>query len=287
MSSPQKRILWISAPFVVVVVLMWWAVTMTDRHREELRALREDRERGSLQDRDVEVAGIPAKDPVPDARIKMTISDQEAEALYDNPSMQFFADLAEKMDAGEVSSLGGAAEVIRHLNDPNAEPAKPAVLATVIPSTMEGWTVRGRKSGTSGLLGMRSSFAEAQLRHETGVSVLVKIIDPGTMQGISGMVQDLSGTAEVEQSNEAGTVRTFQHEGFSGVLKYATARKKTTLVLPVHRRYIVMIEARNAKPELLEKVLLPLLELNRLAPAEPVPAPEPEPVRARPEVSAP
>jgi len=285
MSSPQKRILWISAPFVVVLALMWWAVSMTDRHRDDLRALKEERQREALRSTDVEVDAMPVEEPAPDARIKMNISDQEAEELLDNPSMQFFANLAEKMDAGEMSALGGAAEVIRHLNDPNAEPTKPAVLAAVIPETIEGWKEQGRKSGASGMLGMRSSYAEARLRHDSGVSVLVKIMDPGTMQGISGMVQDLSGTADVEQSNDAGTVRTIHYQGFSGVLKYATARKKTTLVLPVHRRYIVMLEARNAKPEMLEKELLPLLDLDRLAPVEPASNPEAAP--SLPEVSTP
>jgi hypothetical protein len=65
------------------------------------------------------------------------------------------------------------------------------------------------------------------------------------MKAIATVAQDLTGTADLVQSNQTGLVRTSLFRGFPLFEKYAEGRRKASAHLFAGGRFIIQIEARG------------------------------------------
>lgn len=255
----MKRSILTLLPFLVVLAILWWAARYAELHQKA--GPRNERPAPALLPSEAapEDPGLSQEN----TNMHLRVSDEAAVAIFENENLTKMADITDKIDRGELTAVEGAAQIIRQLNDPTAQAKDPKVLETVLPETFPNWNFIRRKSGHSGFLAMQTTYAEALYKRQDGCTVNIKVMDPGTMQGISGMVQDLTSLAEVKETNDVGSVETVLIDGMSAVVKHSAARKKTTLLLPAHRKYMIMIEARGCSPsEVIE--LVTFLHLEKL-----------------------
>ena len=261
----MKRVFWLMLPFFAVCAgLSWMAAWLPSARPARVPPAVPARPAPAPAGENPEdEPGIPA-----DVRVGEIHRDPVAVVTnLQDGSMGAVSGWMEKLNNGEMTPLQVASNLILNLNDRSVEAVAPDVLRRVLPDEVPGLVAGKAKAGYSGGLFMKTASAERSFRTPAGRSITLKVMDTGSMKAVAGFAQELAGTADLVQENEAGVVRTRTFRGHALFEKYAESRRKASAHLFVRQRFIIEIEGRGIALEELQPVL-DALRLNEL----PVPA---------------